>query len=64
MENSILPDPNVIFPVLNIKTVTYIKPTVKNKNIIVGDFTYFSDTDFEKRWNYWVVEQVYYKNNR
>jgi virginiamycin A acetyltransferase len=28
--------------------VTYIKPTIKNKNIIVGDFTYFSDVDFEK----------------
>ncbi|MBQ3835478.1 MAG: CatB-related O-acetyltransferase [Elusimicrobia bacterium] len=31
-----------------IKTVTNIKPTVKNKNIIVGDFSYFADTDFEK----------------
>jgi virginiamycin A acetyltransferase len=43
-----LPDPSVIFPVPNIKTVTYVKPTIKNKNIIVGDFTYFSDVDFEK----------------
>ena len=33
---------------LNIKTVTYVKPTIKNPNIIVGDFTYFADTDFEK----------------
>jgi virginiamycin A acetyltransferase len=49
MENSILPDPNVIFPVPNFDTVTYIKPTIKNKNIIVGDFTYFSDIDFEKQ---------------
>ena len=47
--NHILPDPNVVFPVPNIKTVTYITPTLKNKNIIVGDFTYFSDLDFEKR---------------
>jgi virginiamycin A acetyltransferase len=47
MENNILPDPNVVFPVPDIKTVTYIKPTIKNKNIIVGDFTYFSDADFE-----------------
>jgi len=29
-------------------SVTYVKPAVKNKNIIVGDFTYFSDKDFEK----------------
>jgi virginiamycin A acetyltransferase len=37
-----------LFPVPNINTVTYVKPTIKNKNIIVGDFTYFSDIDFEK----------------
>jgi virginiamycin A acetyltransferase len=48
MENRILPDPNAVFPVPDIKTVTYVKPTVKNRNIIVGDFTYFSDVDFEK----------------
>ena len=43
-----IPSPNTIFPIANIKTLTYIKPTIKNKNIIVGDFTYFADTDFEK----------------
>ena len=42
-----LPDPNKIFPINDID-ITYIKPTVKNPNIIVGDFTYFADTDFEK----------------
>lgn len=42
------PDPNIIFPVAGCKTVTYVRPTVNNPNIIVGDFTYFSDTDFEK----------------
>jgi virginiamycin A acetyltransferase len=47
MENNILPDLNIVFSVPNINTVTYIKPTIKNKNIIVGDFTYFSDVDFE-----------------
>jgi virginiamycin A acetyltransferase len=47
MENNLLPDPDVIFPVPNIKTVVYVKPTIKNKNITVGDFTYFSDIDFE-----------------
>lgn len=48
MKKVIKPDPNKIFPVPNIKTVTYIKPTIKNPNIIVGDFTYFADVDFEK----------------
>jgi len=42
------PNPNNIFPVPNINTVTYVKPALKNKNIIVGDFTYFADIDFEK----------------
>jgi virginiamycin A acetyltransferase len=40
-------NPSVIFPVANVRTVTYARPTVKNKSIIVGDFTYFSDVDFE-----------------
>lgn len=47
MKNGIVPDPTKLFPVPRIDTVTYIKPTIKNPNIIVGDFTYFSDTDFE-----------------
>ena len=42
------PNPDKIFPVPHIKTVTYVKPTIKNPNIIVGDFTYFADIDFEK----------------
>jgi virginiamycin A acetyltransferase len=47
MENNMLPTPDTVFPVPDINTVTYVKPTIKNKNIIVGDFTYFSDVDFE-----------------
>jgi virginiamycin A acetyltransferase len=43
-----MPDPNAIFPVPGVDTVTYVKPTIKNERIIVGDFTYFSDTDFER----------------
>lgn len=47
MKNGITPNPDKIFPVPNCDTVTYVKPTIKNPNIIVGDFTYFSDVDFE-----------------
>lgn len=47
MKNGISPDPNKLFPVPGINTVTYVKPAIKNPNIIVGDFTYFGDTDFE-----------------
>jgi virginiamycin A acetyltransferase len=42
------PDPTVVFPVPGIQSVTYVKPTVTNKHIIVGDFTYFSGVDFER----------------
>lgn len=42
------PNPGMIFPVRGCETVTYVKQTVKNPNIIVGDFAYFSDTRFEK----------------
>ncbi len=48
MKKDALPNPDRIFPVPDCKTVTYVKPTVSNPNIIVGDFTYFSDVDFEK----------------
>jgi len=39
---------NLIFPIKNLDSITYVKPSVKNPNIIVGDFTYFADKDFEK----------------
>lgn len=41
------PDPNIAQPIPNVERLTFVKPTVKNPNIIVGDFTYFADTDFE-----------------
>lgn len=41
------PDPNIAQPIPNVERLTFVKPTVKNSNIIVGDFTYFADTDFE-----------------
>lgn len=48
MKNGIIPDPNVVYPVKGTTGVTHVKPTVKNPNITVGEFTYFSDVDFEK----------------
>ncbi len=41
------PDPNVMYPIIGYEKEIYVKPTIKNKNIIVGDFTYFADRDFE-----------------
>mgnify|MGYP004643179037 CR=1 FL=1 len=47
MKNRILPNPNTIYPISGYKKEIYVKPTVKNPNIIVGDFTYIADSDFE-----------------
>lgn len=44
-----IPNPEKACSCLNSDKVTYIKPTVKNKNIIVGDFSYFAGEDFESR---------------
>ena len=41
------PDPNVIHPIAGYEGEIYVKPTVKNPNIIVGDFTYIADSEFE-----------------
>ena len=43
-----IPNPEKACSCLNSDKVTYIKPTIKNKNIIVGEFSYFADVDFEK----------------
>ncbi|MBQ7676175.1 MAG: CatB-related O-acetyltransferase [Campylobacter sp.] len=44
------PNPNEIFPLKSgLESVTYIKPTIKNKNIIVGEFSYYAGQDFESR---------------
>ena len=48
MKQETIPNPNLIFPIQNLDSITYVKPSIKNPNIIVGDFTYFADKDFEK----------------
>ena len=46
----IIPNPNEIFPLKSgLESVTYIKPTIKNKNIIVGEFSYYAGQDFERQ---------------
>lgn len=42
-----LPDPNKIYPIKGYDKEIYVKPTIKNPNIIVGDFTYIADSEFE-----------------
>ena len=47
MKNGKTPDPNIIYPIPGYKKEIYVKPTISNPNIIVGDFTYIADSDFE-----------------
>lgn len=41
------PDPNTVHPIAGYEKEIYVKPTLKNPNIIVGDFTYIADSEFE-----------------
>ena len=47
MQNNKTPDPNTIHPIPGYDKEIYVKPTIKNPQIIVGDFTYIADSDFE-----------------
>lgn len=47
MKNGIKPDPMVVHPIHGYDKEIYVKPTIKNPNIIVGDFTYIADSEFE-----------------
>ena len=47
MKDGKTPNPNVIHPIKGYDNEIYIKPTIKNSNIIVGDFSYIADSDFE-----------------
>ncbi|MDO4981951.1 MAG: CatB-related O-acetyltransferase [Eubacteriales bacterium] len=47
MSDKKMPDPNTIHPIVGYDKEIYIKPTLKNANIIVGDFTYIADSEFE-----------------
>ena len=47
MKDGKLPNPNMVHPITGYENEIYIKPTIKNPNIIVGDFSYIADSDFE-----------------
>ena len=47
MKNGKKPDPNAVHPIAGYDKEIYVKPTVRNPNIVVGDFTYIADSDFE-----------------
>ncbi len=47
MKDGKMPNPNTIHPIVGYDKEIYVKPTIKSKNIIVGDFTYIADSEFE-----------------
>ena len=47
MKSKKRPDPDTIYPIPGYDREIYIKPTVKKPNIIVGEFSYIADSDFE-----------------
>lgn len=42
-----IPDPNVVHPIPGYDNEIYVKPTLTRPNIVVGDFTYIADSNFE-----------------
>jgi len=47
MKGKTLPDPNQKYPIAGYEQEIYVKTTIQNPNIIVGDFTYIADAEFE-----------------
>ena len=47
MKHGKTPDPNTIHPIAGYDKEIYVKPTIQNPNITVGDFTYIADSEFE-----------------
>ena len=47
MKDGKVPNPNTVHPIAGYEKEIYVKPTVRNPNIIVGDFTYIADSEFE-----------------
>lgn len=43
-----IPDPNVVHPIPG-AAVTYIKPAITRRNIVAGEFSYYSGEDFASR---------------
>ena len=47
MKNKKNPNPDTVHPIPGYDKEIYVKPTIQNPNIIVGDFTYIADSEFE-----------------
>ena len=47
MKNGKVPNPNTVHPIAGYENEINVKPTITRPNIIVGDFTYIADSEFE-----------------
>ena len=47
MKDGMYPNPNTIHPIAGYDKEIYVKPTITNPSIIVGEFTYIADSEFE-----------------
>ena len=47
MKDGKYPNPNTIHPIAGYDKEIYVKPTITNPNIMVGEFTYIADSEFE-----------------
>ena len=47
MNSGKVPNPNTVHPIAGYENEIYVKPTITRPNIIVGDFTYIADSEFE-----------------
>ena len=47
IKDGIFPDPDMLHPIAGYDREIYVKPAVADPDIIVGDFTYIADSDFE-----------------
>lgn len=48
MKDGKYPNPNTIHPIAGYEQEIYVKPTITNPNIMVGEFTYIADSEFER----------------
>ena len=53
-----IPDPMAVHPIAGYDKEIYVKPPLKNPNIVVGDFTYIADSEFKSH-----VTHLYPWNN-
>ncbi len=47
MKNGKTPNPDTIHPIAGYDKEIYVKPMIRNPNIVVGEFTYIADAEFE-----------------